>query len=220
MKRNVVFIVAIVSSFLIAALTYPRLPEMVPVHWNFQGEVDRYGSRLEAVLVGPIAIAAIAGLFSVISWRRARQRRPDEERDTTGEKARETVESSSILLLTALNGVFMAYLTGILSDAWRGMALIVAAFLVVSGNFIGQVRKNRFVGVRTPWTLASDEVWRRTHRLAARLMVLGGVLLIAAAFVLSSAALIAAMLVMVLGSTLPPAVYSFVLWRREQAHRA
>lgn len=217
MKRNLVGPVAILASVLMSVMAYPQLHESVPVHWNWRGEVDRYGSRLEATLVGPFLVAAIVALFAVVAAVRARRGlSSDSERDATGEKARETIECAAILLITAVHGFFLANAAGLFTEPRRGLSLLVAAFLLVAGNFIGQVRRNRFVGVRTPWTLASDEVWRRTHRLTARLMVLAGLLLVAATFMLSATMTTAAILALVLGSTVPPVIYSFVLSRRQK----
>lgn len=50
---------ALVTDVLLSAMLYPALPERVPVHWNFSGQVDRYGSKLELLLFGPLGIAAL-----------------------------------------------------------------------------------------------------------------------------------------------------------------
>jgi len=89
--------------------------------------------------------------------------------------------------------------------------LAVGVLLMVLGNYMGKLRKNFFIGIRTPWTLASDAVWERTHRLAGWLFVLAGVVVVAgvllgAAIWLPLAAIVAA--------TLIPVVYSLWIYRR------
>jgi uncharacterized membrane protein len=72
------------------------------------------------------------------------------------------------------------------------------------------------VGIRTPWTLASEEVWIRTHRLGGKLMVAGGLMMVAAAMLpIPSEAMMGIMLAIVLVAALVPILYSWLLWRRE-----
>jgi uncharacterized membrane protein len=89
----------------------------------------------------------------------------------------------------------------------------MAGFLVLFGNFIGRLRPSWFIGIRTPWTLSSDVVWRRTHRLAGRLMVPAGLLAVLLAVVLPAPAAFAAAIVLLLGALLAPAAFSFYYWR-------
>ena len=86
----------------------------------------------------------------------------------------------------------------------------VGLLFIVLGNYMGKVRKNFFIGIRTPWTLASDEVWSRTHRLGGKVLILIGLFMMLNGFVRFSerwlmAAIIAAALV--------PVVYSYVIYR-------
>jgi uncharacterized membrane protein len=77
----------------------------------------------------------------------------------------------------------------------------------------GELRPNWFVGIRTPWTLASDDVWRRTHRLAAVLMVGGGLSLLPLALLLPPPAAVVAAVAVTLVATLGPAGWSYFAWR-------
>ncbi|MEJ7776688.1 MAG: SdpI family protein [Sphingomicrobium sp.] len=88
---------------------------------------------------------------------------------------------------------------------------------VLIGNQLGKSRSMYLIGIRTPWTLASEEVWIKTHRLAGKLMVAGGLLLIVAAFLPLPPALVAAATVGIIAIAVGvPLVYSFLLWRRER----
>ena len=80
------------------------------------------------------------------------------------------------------------------------------------GRMLRTARRNYFIGIRTPWTLASDEVWRATHALGARTFTVGGIVAIAAGF-LGEAGLWLMMAVLI-GAALVPVVYSYLLWRR------
>ncbi len=93
----------------------------------------------------------------------------------------------------------------------------VGAMFVLIGNQLGKSRSMYLIGIRTPWTLASEEVWIKTHRLAGKLMVAGGLLLIVAAFLPLPPALVAAWTVGIIAIAVGiPLVYRLLLWRRER----
>ena len=61
------------------------------------------------------------------------------------------------------------------------ITLLVGGLFIIVGNYLGKVRRNFFIGIRTPWTLASDEVWARTHRVGGWLFVMAGIAIISSA---------------------------------------
>src|SRR5688500_13298164 len=88
--------------------------------------------------------------------------------------------------------------------------------LVMIGNQLGKSRSMYLVGIRTPWTLASEEVWIRTHRLGGKLMVAGGLFMVVAALLpIPTEALAGTILAVILVAALVPILYSWLLWRRE-----
>jgi uncharacterized membrane protein len=95
-------------------------------------------------------------------------------------------------------------------------ALSVGVLLMVIGNYMGKLRKNFFIGIRTPWTLASDAVWERTHRFAGPLFVAAGAAWIGLSFVHARPGW---MLVPVIAAAVLPGIYSFVLYRRLEGRR-
>jgi uncharacterized membrane protein len=218
MRRRIVALIALCTDVTVAALAWPRLPERVPLHWDFQGRVDRYGSRLELLVWGPALIVGTWLVLEVVRrvdprWLKRRPVEADAPRTET-EGARETVECLLISFVAALHVGLLLIGAGAFRDPSRILAILLAAFLLVLGNFVGRVRPNWFIGIRTPWTLSSDEVWRRTHRLAARLMVALGLVLFPLAAVLPDRAALVASLTGLLAAALLPAAWSYVYWRR------
>ena len=198
-----------VAAWVAALAAYPYLPEKVPIHWNIRGEVDGYGQKQWAVFLTPGVMIALLGLFRVLPWL--------SPKPFTLDTFRGTYEFA-----VALTMGLMAYIHGLtLWAAWAGpvdlgRALIagLCLFFALLGNVLGKVRRNFFMGVRTPWTLASERVWIDTHRLAARLFVAAGVI----GFVLSLAlggttAFIAAFALIMLAAFVP-AVYSLIHYKR------
>ena len=124
------------------------------------------------------------------------------------------------MVLVGLGFIVAAGLYGHLPDPvpthWRfdgqnrGFAGI-GVFFIVIGNYMGKVTRNSYVGVRTPWTLASDRVWEGTHRFAGPEFVIGGVLLVLASLATTSGV---PPLCIVFATTLIPVIYSYIVSRR------
>ncbi|MBV8490241.1 MAG: SdpI family protein, partial [Candidatus Eremiobacteraeota bacterium] len=89
------------------------------------------------------------------------------------------------------------------------LVVLVGALLVLIGNYLPKIRKNFFLGIRTPWTLASDEVWLRTHRFGGWVFTIGGIAIVI--FGLLGSAL--PMVVVLVAVALAPIAYSFVAYK-------
>ncbi|MGH7134389.1 MAG: SdpI family protein, partial [Pirellulales bacterium] len=192
-----------VAAWAAALAAYPYLPENVPIHWNIRGEVDGYGQKQWAVFLTPGVMMALLGLFRVLPWL--------SPKPFTLDTFRGTYEFA-----VALTMGLMAYIHGLmLWAAWAGpidlgRALIagLCLFFALLGNVLGKVRRNFFMGVRTPWTLASERVWIDTHRLAARLFVAAGVIGFVLSLALGGAAAFMAAFALIMLAAFVPAVYS------------
>ncbi|MGO8970654.1 MAG: SdpI family protein [Myxococcaceae bacterium] len=210
---------ALVGDSVLSVVLYSRLPERVPVHWNLAGQVNRYGSKLEVVLFGPLLVAGLWALMLLLSRIDPRWADRADAVDAASAEANGSYWTVIHLLLVALafmHGAVLLAASGLLSGPNRAVAVGIALLLLLPGNFMGRLRPNWFVGIRTPWTLASDDVWRRTHRLAAVLMVGGGLLLLPLALLLPAPEALAAAVVVTLLATLGPAVWSYFVWKRER----
>ncbi len=193
------------------------LPEdiQLPVHWNLAGEADGFASKWPALLMPTAVTAPVALLFYFLP---------------ALEPRREGLERSSGLYLWGwasllFMGAALQFVTAAVALGWpvRVNQVIVGAvgvMILVIGNQLGKSRSMYLVGIRTPWTLASEEVWVRTHRLGGKLMVLAGLAMIGAALLpLPSGLLWTVLIAAVILAAVVPIVYSYLLWRREQAGR-
>jgi len=91
----------------------------------------------------------------------------------------------------------------------------VGAMFVIMGNLMPRVKSNWMLGIRTPWTLDSESVWRETHRIGGRTMVVAGIITMVAAFLPDTIRPWIAFGALLFGAMIP-AVYSYILWRREK----
>ena len=187
----------------------PQLPEKIPIHWNIQGVVDGYGGK-EWCWLTPAILVGMLLLFWAIPWLSPKPFEVDSFRSTYW------------FIGLVLTGMF-TYIHGLLMwAAWSGKVDITRAMLAgmlvmfsLLGNVLGKVRRNFYMGVRTPWTLASERVWNDTHRLAAKMFVGAGVLGLAAVVLpVPLPAVIISVVVLMIVAGLTPAVYSLILYKR------
>jgi uncharacterized membrane protein len=190
-------------------LVYPRLPPRVVVHFTAAGQPNGYGSRLEAVIVLPLAMLGLCALFELLP-----RLDPRRENDRVFGDTYWLMVNGLLLFLGALHLALLAVALGVPLRIDRVVAVAFGLLLVVIGSYLARVAPNWFMGIRTPWTLSSEDVWRRTHRLGGRVFVAGGLLCVLTVFVPTRAALpvlAGVLLVCVLVSV----VGSYVLWRQE-----
>ena len=186
----------------------PRLPERVPVHWNLAGEADGFGPAWQNALLLPALALGLWALLLLLPL--ADPLRRNYPRFLVTLKLFRWLVP---LLAVAFHVVVLLGSLGTPVDSGRGVSAVMAVFFVVLGNSMGKLRHNWFIGIRTPWTLASEEVWNRTHRLAAPIWVTGGLVQLVGAFLpgTAGAALFATSLAAMI---LAPIGYSFVLFRK------
>jgi uncharacterized membrane protein len=209
-KRWLGLLIAALSAA-VSIWAYPRLPESVPTHWNLRGEPDGYSSRLVAALIMPAAILVLTGIFQVLPRIDPRRVNYDRFRDTYW-----LLVNGILAYMLALHVTLTAIGMGAAIELTRVITVGGGAMFVLLGNFLGRVESNWFIGIRTPWTLSSDTVWRKTHRTAAWLFVAGGIVVIVTGLLrprghVGLLGVTAALVVVV------PVIQSYVLWRRERA---
>lgn len=210
--HRLIALALIVAAFGLAAWFYPRLPDPVPVHWNASGEVDGTAAKPWGVLFLPLMMIAQWLIFEAIVRFSPRGFRLEAARDVVGILAVATI---GLLLLVFAAQVLMASGRNVSLETFLGPG--IGLLLIVLGNYLGKVPKNFFIGMRTPWTLASDEVWYRTHRFAAPLFVIAGLILVLAMPFGAPYWLLPAT---VLPAAIAPLIYSFVVYRRLEGFRA
>jgi uncharacterized membrane protein len=189
---------------------YPQLPPTVATHWNVRGEADGFSSRLVAVSIMPLVILVMTGLFNVLPRLDPRRANYSKFIGTYW-----LIANAVILFILIGHGMIVATGLGYPVKIGRTMPIGVGLLFIVLGNYLTRVEPNWFIGIRTPWTLSSDTVWRKTHRTGGWLMVLGGAAIAACAF-FPPAAFLPLFIAAVLLMAVIPIVQSYILWKREQ----
>ncbi len=191
---------------LLAAWWWPALPDPMPSHWNASGEVDGYLPKFWGVAILPLAAAASWGIMKLIPVISPQGFRTDSFLGTV-----RVFQFALVAFLSLIGVLVLLEARGAGVPMNRVVIAAVGVLFIVIGNFLGKVRKNFFIGIRTPWTLASDEVWARTHRLAGWLFVGGGLVMLAGGLADLPVSLVIGV---VLVAALYPVLHSFLLYRR------
>src|SRR5437899_3743339 len=197
-------------ALIVSIWAYPQLPPTIATHWNVRGTADGFSGRATAVLIMPLVIIGLTALFNVLPKLDPRRANYAKFIDTYW-----LIANAVILFILIGHGMIVATGLGYPVKIGRTMPIGVGLLFVVLGNYLTRVEPNWFVGIRTPWTLSSDTVWRKTHRTGGWLMVLGGFVIAIAAFVARSAFLALFVATIILVAVIP-VVQSYVLWKGEQ----
>jgi uncharacterized membrane protein len=180
MKRWLVISLALTAAAVVAVLltwwgVFGELPARVPVHWDLHGQPNRWVPReelLPLLFLMPGVMLGMVGLGLLLPWLSPKQ--------FEVEPFRRTYERIMVLVVALFGYIHAMSLAGHLRadfDLVRWLVGGIMLFFAFLGNVMGKVRRNFWMGVRTPWTLASPAVWERTHRVTAWLWTAGGLVL-------------------------------------------
>lgn len=193
--------------------TWDRMPESVPVHYNINGEVDRYGSRAE--LLFAICTLVVVNLLVYLLLNNLHRIDPKRKYKTAGNPGLKRLSFAIVILITTIAG-FIIYMSinAMTKMNVRVIAAVSGVFIAVIGNYIYSIKPNYFAGIRTPWTLENGENWRLTHILAGKLWVFGGLLIALLAFLLPLDLVYVGMLILIGIIVIIPIVFSYTTHRR------
>jgi uncharacterized membrane protein len=191
-------------------VAYPYLPSIVPIHWDAHGNVNGWGPKWSLFLYGPGMMLFIVLMFAAIPWLSPKKFEVDSFRATYLYIMIIVVAMLAYCHLLILMSS-LASLSHVVLDVSRAVEGGVCLLIALLGNVMGKVRRNFFVGIRTPWTIANEQVWNATHRLAAKTFFAGGLLgliavILHAPFWLPVTAILVA--------TLVPVIYSLMFYKQ------
>ena len=197
----------IVLGVIISAVAYPLLPEQVASHWGANDQVDGYMSRFWGVALMPLITLAMALLFLAIPAM-------DPLKENIA-KFREAFNTFIVLIVAFMLYVHILTLIYNLGYTFRmSLALIpgLGLIFVFAGVMMAKAKRNYFIGIRTPWTLANDYVWDETHKLGSKLFIAAGILSVLTMFLGENGFWL--MMVLILGAAFVPVIYSYILFTR------
>lgn len=191
-------------------LVFNKLPDIVPIHFNINGEADDFTNKQNLIWM-LLALNGIAYLLFLII-----PKIDPKKKYSNDDKIYLRIRLVMTLLLSGIS-VLLVYLAN--GDTEKGitiLALMFGAMCVLLGNYLQAVKPNYFLGIRTPWTLSDDENWKKTHLFSGRFLFFGGIISVLLIFAMpSNLAPIPPVSNLLIG-TLGAAIYSFILSRKQK----
>ena len=175
-KKEIPFIAVALLPFVYLAYIWNRLPEKVPMHWNGAGEIDRYGDKTELVGVLFLLVGINYFVFLIIPYVD-----PKQKLQNMGNKL--NIMRMILTLFMSALAIFILYSVEQKSSNPGFVFVIIGLLFAFLGNYFKTLKPNYFIGIKTPWTLENEDVWKKTHELGGKLWFVGG-LLMALTFVL------------------------------------
>ncbi|MEW4265879.1 SdpI family protein [Priestia megaterium] len=177
MKKHV-FPLSITLLTLVAWLiALPHLPATMPIHWGANGEADGFATKINAMI---LTVGIMVLIYFVIAF--------VPRIDPRKENYKYFSKTYNILLNAVLLLFFFVNMSTILQGLGYNVPMsyiapIMAGLVfIIIGNYLQRVRSNYFMGIRTPWTLSNENVWKKTHRLSGKIFFIGGLLILISAF--------------------------------------
>lgn len=191
-KSDIYNFIIIILTVIIVIVTYNKLPDRVPIHWNINGEANGYGPKyVMAILIPGLMILTWVGMRFLPKI------------DPKKENYKKFESSYSVIISLFITYFFIMYvITTAITFGYnipvdKVVCGMMGILFLVMGNYLPKSKSNFFYGIKTPWTLSSEVSWNKTHRLGGKLFVLAGLLVILGAIFLKGQLL----LVVVIAST-------------------
>lgn len=211
-KSEIAALLIILISFVISAYFYPKMPERMASHWNVQGNVDGHMSKFWGLFLMPFVSSGLFLLFLIIP-------KIDPLKQNIV-KFRKYFDAFVVLIIVFLFYLYLLTILWNLGFTFSIIYALVPAFSILFfyvGVLIENAKRNWFIGIRTPWTLSSDKVWDKTHKLGGKLFKISGIIALlgiifvryAFYFVISPAIIVA----------LYTIVYSYFEYRKQMKRR-
>lgn len=208
-KAFSILLILCIVSFAVQICFLPSMPDQIPIHWNLAGEIDGYGSKWLVLFLAALP-AAMVGLMRLLP-------RIDPRRDSY-EKHMDVHVIASVLIalfMLIISWIVILSAENVVVPVERILPAMLGVLFFVLGNYMPRIRHNYTFGIRTSWTLASETVWKKTHRMGGFcFMALGAVMILHA--VIQTAWLAVLSVSLLLGSVIFLTVYSWYLWKKEQ----
>jgi uncharacterized membrane protein len=207
-KSEIIIFGIIILSFAIGIYYYPQMPEQLASHWNTQGNVDGYMSKFWGLFLIPIISVGMLLLFILI--------RGIDPLKSNIQQFRKYYDGFVVLITIFLFYLYLLTIfwhTGYTFNMITFLSPALAILFYYSGILIENAKRNWFIGIRTPWTLSSDKVWDKTHKIGGKLFKIAGVITLLAIFFQKLAIFI--IVVPVIIFSIYTVVYSYFEYHKE-----
>lgn len=190
----------------------PQLPAQVATHWGLSGEPDDWSSPAFAAFLLPGMMLLLSVVFAALPTIDPLKRNYEFHGSVYFLLANVIVAFMVLVHLLVLGSAL-----GWPVDMQVAIPILLGALFVFIGNLMTRIRPNWFMGIRTPWTLSSERVWRKTHRVGGYCFMIAGLVVMVSGFVVPGVMATKVLLAAILPAAIWPVVYSYLEWKRERA---
>lgn len=208
MAKRWLGILFVTATIIFVMTVYNQLPERIATHYDMNGNADGWSGRLAAAWLLPAMAVLMLIVFAMLP-----RISPRLENFRKFEETYWVVANAMVGILCVMHVLLLGRALNWPIDVSSSMLLGMGVMFMVIGNVMPRMHSNWWMGIRTPWTMESEEVWRETHRLAGRTFLVGGAVTIVAALLPVSIRMYVAMSALVIAGFVP-VVYSYFVWRR------
>jgi uncharacterized membrane protein len=211
--KKVIWLI-ILSPAVYLAFAWNQLPEKVAMHFTLKGNVDRYGSKNELLLLIMLLIVLNAGVYLLL----INMYRFDPKKNAADNKSRLHRIGFAVSVFMAAVFCLILY-SSIHGNIEFNIRLILAAaglLFAIIGNYMHNIKPNYFAGFRISWTLNNNENWKKTHALAGRLWFAGGLFLAVVCLFMPPAISFIVFFTVLIVITIIPGVYSYRLYKKQK----
>lgn len=199
-----------ILSVVVGYYFYPQLPTTIPVHWNMAGEVDRYATKEEGLMIMPIVSLIMILLFFWFP-----KADPNRENVKFNQPYYEKTVFAITLFLFVIYCATIAVPLGYNVDIGKFVTIGIGVLFIFLGNQLQTIKPNWFFGIRTPWTISNDAIWQKTHRIGARLFNAFGIVLILFGFIMPVVA-IPILLAFAIALAVWSIIYPYLEWKKNK----
>lgn len=190
MKKRIVFYILMFLPLTAVLIALPFLPEQIPAHYGFDGQVTRWGSKYETLI-----FPAMTVLLGAIMLALAKFSSKQEETGSNNEKVCLAIGIASLALFNAMTAYFLYTdfqavddLSSMTLDVNRLIFGILGISMVVLGNIMPKLRMNSAAGLRTVWSMKNDVTWKKSQRFGGLSLIAGGAAIVIMCFFTKGAA--------------------------------
>lgn len=209
LKKELPLIIIVLLPFVYLAYIWNQLPNSVPVHWNIKGEIDRYGEKTELLLIPILLTLLVYSIFLIIPLID-----PKNKLNKMGNKL-QTLKFlvTTLMSILSLYALYLVKNQSLIDN--NHIVLFLGVLYVILGNYSKTIKANYFLGIRTPWTIENETVWKKTHKLGGKMLFFGGVIIIVMSLVLDQHLNFVIFGVITGLISILSILYSFIIYRKE-----
>lgn len=209
-KNELPIIGIVLLPFIYLAFLWNQLPKTIPVHWNINGEIDRFGDKTELLLL-PILLPLLTYFIFLF----VPKIDPKNRLNNMGNKLQNLKFLMTLLMsVLALFIIYSAKEQRLSNPNY--VMLLIGILYTILGNYFKTIKPNYFIGIKTPWTLESEYIWKETHKLGGILWLIGGILVVILSLILNTRLNNIFFLGITAIITIIPVIYSYSLHQNQK----